>query len=85
MLKIFKRKCWRKNGNYANGYEPIGIPVESCRVVTTADTPEEAREICTEANKPWRNLAHKMSSGFPTAREIKTYFESPRFEYTEIS
>lgn len=47
MIRIFKRKPWKRNerGQY--------VPNSSARKTTIqyVDTPEEAREICAEANK----------------------------------
>lgn len=48
MIEIFTRKVWRKNKNWPSGWEPHHGRRTHVRYVETV---EEARDICTEANR----------------------------------
>ncbi len=49
MIKVFKRRAWKKNPAYADGYEPYSTAPKTH--VCYADNEDDARAICREHNQ----------------------------------
>jgi len=96
MYKCFKRKVWQKNPDWPQGYEPFAHSVVKCRTLASFETWEEARDWCQERNAKWRQYHDRVTfESFKydpdlqqdpqrlNPRQLKIYFEAPRYEWTE--
>ena len=83
MIKIFKRPCWKRNPDWPDGYEPLAVSVDSCRTLQTVGSDQEARMICSQKNAVWRKHMDKVNAGTATPTQIRTYYESVRYEFTD--
>lgn len=84
MYKVFKRQVWIKDPSYPDGYAPLAISMDDCRTIHKAPTETEAQNICNAANRKWRKHHDRVWNGTASATQRKTYYETDRYEYTEI-
>jgi len=83
MFRIFKRKCWQPNDAWPSGYEPYARPMDSCPTYAEVDTRKDAVEICGDRNEHWRAMEFKVSAGVATKAQLKRYYMTYRYEWTE--
>jgi hypothetical protein len=65
--RIFRRKTWKRNPSWPDGYEPMAVPMDSCRTIATVETRDEAIEYCTERNDA---RTHHFESAFYEWTEV---------------
>ena len=81
-FRIFKRAAWQVNDTWPDGFEPLAVPMDTCRTIDEVDTIDEAREICGDHNRS-RPYRHRMISTLtPSQRRSKML--APFYEFTEI-
>ncbi len=83
--RIFSRAVWKQNPSWPDGYEPLAVPMDRCRTLEVADTRHEARTICRDRNERWARYQEKVREGTATPTQIRTFYEAPRYEFTEVT
>ena len=81
MFRVFGRTVWKRNDSWPDGYEPQATPMDKCRTYAKFATRKEAIDCCDNLNHIWRKYSPPE---IQTPSKKKVYFESPRYEFTEI-
>lgn len=84
MFRVFKRDTWRANSSWPDGFEPNAVPMDECRTIEECDTRDEAVEYCDERNHKWRKHSDRVRNGTASETQRRTYYTSPRYEFTEV-
>ncbi len=84
MFRVFSRPVWQKNINWPNTYEPYARSMDDCRTIQKFKTRGEAIDYCDLKNKKWRGYHNAVHNYFATPTQMRMYYESNRYEWTEI-
>lgn len=81
-FRVFKRKVWKANSKWPNGFEPVNKPIAKCPTVAEVPTEREARVICEEQNAEARHLRALIDRNEASAAQIRAYHNHTWYEYT---
>jgi hypothetical protein len=58
--------------------------MDECRTLAEFDDRDEAIEYCGERNHKWKKHIERVRLGTASPTQIRTYFASDRYEFTEV-
>jgi len=78
VYRVFRRRVWKPNLSWPDGYEPRAVSIFKCPVLCRFETRQEAIDYCDERNAIWRDADLSKSN------EVPIFYRSYRYEFVEV-